>query len=116
MVRHSLDEEAHTDSSGPSDISETSSRTTTGLPAPEQLAGSTDMSPAARTPFGIPGQLIILSVALLWGSNPPALRFLYASEGNVSEVSYKRHGKACTKQKGFLTMSIVAGCVDFPDM
>ena len=31
--------------------------------------------------FGVPGQIIILGVALLWGTNPPALRYLYTSDG-----------------------------------
>lgn len=29
----------------------------------------------------ISGQLLILCVALLWGTNPPAIRYLYTSEG-----------------------------------
>ena len=27
------------------------------------------------------GQLLVLAVALLWGTNPPALRYLYLSDG-----------------------------------
>ena len=39
--------------------------------------------PEQRPRFAVPGQLIILTVALLWGTNPPALRYLYASDGTT---------------------------------
>lgn len=57
---------------------------------PPGEASSGDITGMSRTPaatppqrprFAVPGQLIILTVALLWGTNPPALRYLYASDG-----------------------------------
>ena len=39
--------------------------------------------PEQRPRFAVPGQVIILTVALLWGTNPPALRYLYASDGTA---------------------------------
>lgn len=46
-----------------------------------------DATPPQRARFAVPGQLIILTVALLWGTNPPALRYLYASDGTTHLLS-----------------------------
>jgi drug/metabolite transporter (DMT)-like permease len=51
------------------------------------MSAARSPQPEQRPRFAVPGQLIILTVALLWGTNPPALRYLYASDGPPSPAA-----------------------------
>jgi hypothetical protein len=53
--------------------------------AGDDMSSGPGFTPLQRPRFAVPGQLIILTVALLWGTNPPALRYLYASDGTTSQ-------------------------------